>query len=373
MSDPIPRRILMTADTIGGVWTYALELIAALDRYGIDVVLATMGAPLTRAQAAELARVHNATLEESRFRLEWMPDAWADVDRAGEWLLTLTARHRPALVHLNGYAHAALPWRVPVLVVAHSCVLSWYDAVKHHPAPSEWDEYRRRVRRGLRAAAAVVTPSRTMRDALVRHYGPVAHGWVIPNGRSTAAHAVSVKEPFILSAGRLWDEGKNIAVLDRIARRVPWPMRVAGAPQHPAGHGAALQHVQPLGNLPAAALDIWYARAAVYALPARYEPFGLSVLEAALAGCALALGDIPSLREIWGDAALWAQPDDADAWCAILGALVADPARRATMGERARARARRYTPVRMAEAYAAAYGALCARPETIGGSLSCAS
>ncbi len=32
-------------------------------------------------------------------------------------------------------------------------------------------------------------------------------------------------------------------------------------------------------------------------LPARYEPFGLSVLEAALSGCALVLGDIPSLRE----------------------------------------------------------------------------
>ena len=32
--------------------------------------------------------------------------------------------------------------------------------------------------------------------------------------------------------------------------------------------------------------------ASIYALPARYEPFGLSILEAALSGCALVLGDI---------------------------------------------------------------------------------
>ena len=49
----------------------------------------------------------------------------------------------------------------------------------------------------------------------------------------------------------------------------------------------------------------------IYALPARYEPFGLSVLEAALSGCALVLGDIPSLREIWDGAALFVDPDDA--------------------------------------------------------------
>ncbi|MEB3829625.1 glycosyltransferase [Phormidium sp. CCY1219] len=61
-------------------------------------------------------------------------------------------------------------------------------------------------------------------------------------------------------------------------------------------------------------LSHWYARAAIYAFPARYEPFGLSVLEAALSGCALVLGDIPRLREMWGDAAVFANPDVARRW-----------------------------------------------------------
>lgn len=38
-----PQRILMTADTVGGVWTYALELAQALDSRGIQIALATMG------------------------------------------------------------------------------------------------------------------------------------------------------------------------------------------------------------------------------------------------------------------------------------------------------------------------------------------
>ena len=42
-----PRRILMTADPIGGVWTYAMELARQFGRLEIDIALATMGAPLS--------------------------------------------------------------------------------------------------------------------------------------------------------------------------------------------------------------------------------------------------------------------------------------------------------------------------------------
>ena len=68
---------------------------------------------------------------------------------------------------------------------------------------------------------------------------------------------------------------------------------------HPQGGVAALPLLEALGKLPAAEMKLWFAHAAIYCLPARYEPFGLSVLEAGLSGCALVLGDIPSLREIW--------------------------------------------------------------------------
>jgi glycosyltransferase involved in cell wall biosynthesis len=110
-----------------------------------------------------------------------------------------------------------------------------------------------------------------------------------------------------------------------------------------------------LGLLGAEELTRWYGRAAIYALPARYEPFGLSVLEGALCGCALVLGDIPSLRETWQDAAVFLPPDDARAWKSGLRRLIDDDSRRRELGLQARRRAIGYTAERMAEEYAACY------------------
>ena len=131
---PEPQRILMTADTVGGVWTYALELIRALPQ--IEFALATMGAPISPAQRAEAAELANVTLFPSTYALEWMNEPWQDVDDAGDWLLGIARDFRPDVVHLNGYAHAALDWPAPVIVVAHSCVLSWWSAVKNCAAPA---------------------------------------------------------------------------------------------------------------------------------------------------------------------------------------------------------------------------------------------
>lgn len=57
--------ILMTADTVGGVWTYALELIQALEAYNIHVTLATMGAPVTPQQQEIVAEMSNLDIIKS--------------------------------------------------------------------------------------------------------------------------------------------------------------------------------------------------------------------------------------------------------------------------------------------------------------------
>lgn len=364
-------KVLMTTDTIGGVWTYALQLCRALRPHGVSVVLATMGDRPTAAQRAEAAGLSNITLWESGYKLEWMQDPWADVAAAGEWLLGLEQRYAPDVVHLNGYAHAALPWRAPVMVVAHSCVLSWWQAVKDQAAPPEWNAYRHAVTRGLRDADLLVAPSQTMLAAIQRDYKDdvAAHRTrVIYNGRDATpyrqAAARAVKQPMVLSAGRLWDEAKNVGALERIAADLPWPVYVAGDETSPEGRSVRARQTKPLGRLQELELAGWFARASIYALPARYEPFGLSALEAAMAGCALVLGDIPSLREVWGDAALFAAPDDPGELRSALLSLIHDPARRRQLAERAIQRAARYTPQVMAQAYVDAYQSLMARGES---------
>lgn len=358
---PAVRRVLMTADAVGGVWTYALDLAAGLAARGVEVCLATMGDAPDAGQRRAAAAIPRLRLFESRYRLEWMDDPWLEVDIAGRWLLALEHRLRPDVVHLNGYTHGALPWRAPHVVVGHSCVASWWQAVHGEAPPARYDTYRARVRAGLRGARRVVTPTRAMADALARHYGPIPEPVVIPNGVRLERRRAGPKEPIVLAAGRLWDPAKNLEALVRAAPRVPWPIRVAGDPAPPDGRPPAeTAGVEPLGRLAAAALADQMTRAAVFVHPARYEPFGLAPLEAAAHECALVLGDIPSLREVWGDAAVFVPPDDAEALVRALRRLAERPGRRAVLGRRARRRAERYRLDDQVDAYLRLYAALVA-------------
>lgn len=358
------RRVLLTADTIGGVWTYALELARVLGERGVAVDLATMGAPLTPAQRRAATALPRTTVHASGFRLEWMDDPWDDLRRASQWLLQLASATRPDVVHLNQYAFGALDWPAPVLVVGHSCVLSWWEAVHGTAAPATWDRYRSTVSTGLDGADLVAAPSAAMLEALRFHYRFETPGVVIENGRDPSRFAPAPKQDVVLGLGRLWDEAKNVATLARAAPAVPWPVRVAGDATSPDGTRRPLRAVEPLGFLDEPALAAVVGRAALVALPARYEPFGLAALEAAQAGCALVLGDIPSQRELWGGAAAFVPPNDAAALARTLSALIADPARRTALARRARRRALRRTHERMGGSYLDVYERLLARGHT---------
>jgi glycogen synthase len=344
-------KILLTADPIGGVWNYALELCAALQPLGVRVHVATLGRALNEAQHAQIDSRSNVTLHESTFRLEWMQDPWDDLEAAGDWLLTLERELRPDVIHLNHLVHAALPWRTPVLSVGHSCVLSWWRAVHGAPAPEEWNTYRERVTASLQAACCVIAPSYAMLASLLQDYGPFQDAAVIHNARAGGPFKAGRKERLVLCAGRLWDEAKNVAALAAVAPRMDAVVAVAGESLGAYGNRMETTSLQLLGSLHPDALASWYAKAAIYALPARYEPFGLTALEAALSGCALVLGDIPSLQELWGTAACYVPPDDHQALEETLTRLVDDELLRARMAARAMSRARQFTPQKLAREY----------------------
>src|SRR5207253_5156707 len=270
---------------------YTTELAAALESRGEEVVVATMAPRLRPEQRALLPGVPH----ESEFRLEWMEDPWDDVDAAGEWLLALEREERPDVVHLCSYAHGSLPFAAPKVLVAHSCVLSWWRAVHGAEAPASWDAYRERTGAGLAAADAVVAISRAMLHELERdHYLPPGRVGVIHNGTAPAAAGWAPKRPLGLGSRRFWDPAKNLAAPDAAAQDLPWPVLVAGE----IGAAGAPRHARATGVLAPAELAELRREAAIYAAPALYEPFGLGILEAARDGCALVLGDIPSLREL---------------------------------------------------------------------------
>jgi glycogen synthase len=328
-----PLKILMTADAVGGVWRYCVDLAAELVVSGAEVMIATMGPRPSDEQRREVLSIRHLHLVEGDYALEWMPDAWEDVDAAGKWLLDVESSFDPDVVHLNGYAHASLPWTRPVAVAAHSCVYSWWRTV-HGSAPGfEWAEYKRRVTEGLLAAEVVVSPSVRMAGELEREYGVSEDKIrVIHNFTRAQVSPSEKKQPFVLAAGRIWDIAKNLELLDWIAPKLDWEVRIAGSVVGPESSMHKGRHASFLGVLQHPELMKHMSVASIFAHPALYEPFGLSVLEGARVGCCLVLSDIPSLRELWDGAATFVNPREPELWVRELNRLACEPQERESLG-----------------------------------------
>jgi hypothetical protein len=325
-----------------------------------------MGPALSTAQREEAAALGHVRLREKPFALEWMADPWGDVSRAGDWLMELEERFAPAVIHLNHYCYGSLPWEAPVLISAHGCVLSWWQAVHGEGSPQSWTRYHAEVASGLRGANMVTASTQACLDRLTRLYAPIPRLFhaqsaphfpqfrVIPHGADAGRYRSLPKHPFILCAGNAGDGACDGDALDAAAARLPWP--VVWAPEGEAASG--FSHLRMWNGTPC--MEELFGQAPVFALPSRYEPFGFAPLHAALAGCALVLGDIPNLRETWGAAALYTAPEDPHALEAALRALVEDDALRETMATRARERALEWTPRRLGEEMRACYRELLA-------------
>ncbi len=350
--------LLMTADTVGGVWTYAASLARALVQRNIDVHLVTTGPPARPDQCAMISDPR-IKLIDGEIELEWRDPAGDDIARARTLLHQIEQRVRPDVIHLNSFREATFGWQAPVLVVAHSCVNSWARACDDDEWLNEpaWRHYSAAVAAGLGAANAWVSPSTALRDAILAIYQPGSPSEVIWNGIEAQHAATLPKRGFILAAGRMWDAAKNLAALAEAAAGLPWPVLVAG--DEPSEKASA-ENVARLGRLPHPALAARMQRAAIFASPAKYEPFGLAVLEAATAGCALVLSDIASFRELWDGAARFVPASDPQALHIALAQLCADRAERERLQHAAAERARRYALSHTADAYHALYRRLIA-------------
>jgi glycosyltransferase involved in cell wall biosynthesis len=358
MSPSAPIKILMTSDAVGGVWTYSTGLASALAATGMEVHLVTLGPPPQREKRAML-RGSRVRLIESNLALEWQDPGAEDLPNARRFLEDLEDEIQPDIVHLNGFREATFDWLAPVLVVAHSCVNSWALACDDSEwlAEPKWQNYTRAVAAGLNKAQAWVTPSRAFHDVICTLYRPISPGAVIWNGIPPAVPPSS-KRRFILAAGRMWDAAKNASALASASKGLDWPVFVAGPGSDSRSDGAG--GVTFMGELAHSALRARMQRAAIFVSPARYEPFGLSVLEAASAGCALVLSDIPTFRELWSGAALFVDPNDDRALHRTLTSLCANDRERARLQLAARERSERYSLTQTADAYRALYQRLLA-------------
>jgi glycosyltransferase involved in cell wall biosynthesis len=351
-------KVLMTLDAVGGVARYALDLTRALAAHGVEVVLAGVGPAPSPWLEAECRSLDNAEFVWLPLPLDWMTDDARAVEAAATILSAVADEHRADLLHLNAPAQASGLVRTagdrPVVCASHSCMATWWRAVRRTPLPADWRWRAAAEARGLSAADVVLAPSSAHAVALRAVYGPLPALRVVPNA-TTVVRAGGPREAYAFAAGRWWDEGKGAAVLDVAAAASPWTIAAAGAAAGPTGQRHAFTAAMPLGVLPPEAVHGHLRRAGAFVSPSLYEPFGLGVLEAARAGCPLVLSDIDTFRNLWDGAALFFPAGDGAALAAALGRLAGDAALRGRLGEAASLRSEAYSPERQADLVLSAY------------------
>lgn len=332
-------RVLITLDAVGGVWRYALDIAQGLQALGVDCILAGFGPEPDAAQRSECA---GRTLVWTGKPLDWAVTGPAELNGIAATLAELVRTWNVDLLHLNLPSQAAgLAVEIPVVVTSHSCVPTWWQTVRGTKLPHEWAWQRERNILGFRRANAVIVPSESHGAALRHVYGPLPPLRVVHNG-TTMRPGQQPKQPMILGVGRWWDDGKNAETLDAAAALSPWPVCVAG----PAGEPVRFRNARVLGSLPHAEVQALMRRAAIFAAPSRYEPFGLAVAEAAMCGAVLVLANIPTFRELWDGSAWFVSPDDTAGWTRAFTELAADHKLRRLLSAAAADRAQRYTLTR---------------------------
>lgn len=362
------RRLLLTTDAVGGVWTYSLDLARALAAAeDMVVLLAVLGPSPSPEQLTDAAAVPGLQLIETGLPLDWTAANQTDVRDAGQALAQLAGEADAELVQLHTPALAVASYPVPVVSLVHSCVGTWWSAVhgtSELPADLAWRATL--VREGLERSDAVAAPSAAFATLVQRTYGLARPPVAIENGRSID-RAANTGDPaeFALTAGRLWDAGKNVATFDRAAALSRLPFLAAGPLTGPDGSEVRLSHAQGLGYRASADLSELLAARPLFVSLSLYEPFGLAVLEAAQAGCALILADRPVFRELWDGAACFVDPLDEHVVAATVDSLAASPSERERLGRAAQQRAARFTPDRTASAMLGLYRRLTPQPEQV--------
>ena len=355
----VPLRVLVDATNLkpgqGGIRTYTIGLVEALAAQpGLSLVVATSVADVASLGPMEVVPVPARTQGVVE-RAVWRERHLASLARARAVDVVLCPVPELPLRRLP----------VPTVVVVHD--VGPLIAREFYALPKKL-RYRAFLPRTCRQASAVVCVSdATLADLVAatgidpRRCAVIGEG---PQVLGTPRDGPPVLGPYVLYVGSL-EPRKNVdSLVDAWAgagAELPASLVIVGPAEERerrrlerkierAGLGERVRH---LGFVGAEELTALYRDAAAVALPSLYEGFGLPVLEAMTWGAPVVTSDIPSVREIAGDAALYvSRPLDPNAWRSELARVCAEPGLRADLARRGTAAAERFSWPRVGEEFA---------------------
>ena len=364
--------ILVTSDTLNGNWTYTRELVAGLITRGFRVTLVSFGEIPMPEQTAWMDRLYGLTYHPTAFRLDWMEEGQHDFSEASAYLCALVKDVRPDVLHASHLCYGGLPVAIPRIVVAHGDLVTWWRAVHgREPKDSPWLRwYKHTISQGLSQASVVVAPSEWMLNCVRSAYASGTRELVIHHGRNPIFfNPYIAKEDSVLAIGRLVDPARQVNLLTQEVHPVPicivgdeceLPSKIpvrADVQFRDGNTGVTFKGPQSESQL-----RLLYSKASIFASTARYEPSAITILEAALSRCALVLNDIPSLRELWGNAAVYFRTNEAESLAEAVRLVSGDTEMRRNFANRSFQRAREcFNAHRMTDNYIQLYRSVVAR------------
>jgi glycosyltransferase involved in cell wall biosynthesis len=297
---------------------------------------------------------------------------------------------QPELVHVDEEPYNVATWQAMRWATAHAVpalFFTWQNLLRHYPPPFRW------IEGYSHAHAAYAIAGNQAAAEVLRAKGFAGPLSVIPQF-GVDPDLFTTKEPSlghragltIGYAGGLVPEKGVDTLLQAVAlchqpgspgqSAVPWRLRIAGTgPQQDALASLAADldlaaQVDFLGKLSSTDMPAFYRDIDILVLPSRSTPtwqeqFGRVLVEAMASGVPVVGSDSGEIPHVIGDAGVVSPEGDAITLAAILTRLAADPAQRAELATRGRARVlAHYTQRRIAEATYVVYRDILEDPGT---------
>jgi glycosyltransferase involved in cell wall biosynthesis len=317
---------------IGGSERHLLTLLPALAARGLDVRFVGLDNP----RAAPDPFYAELTVPFERLTCRWDFDSRL-VRRLRRALRGADLVHTH-LVHAD--VHGALAARAPLV------------STKHNDDPFRAGAFRHVERLLTRRFRQVIAISEALRRFNIQRVGLPAEKLEVvhygldelprPWGESPELGLPDGARVLLCVARLAPQKGVDMAVRALPVIRAEQPGAVlvvlGEGPERPRLAGEGVYLPGRVGDVAA-----WYRRAELVVHPARWEGFGIALLEAMLAGKAVVASSVSSAPEIVvdGETGVLVPPDDASALATAVNGLLADPTRAASYGaaglERARA------------------------------------
>ncbi len=348
--------------TVGGSEILARTLAAALQSRGHDVSLVGLRPPWRRPgipDAVYRAR-GDSTIEEAGLRFTFLATRGSAIDSLFPTSLVRPARFREAVAGADLVHSIAREWAGPLERAARDAGAAFVETPLVHPGQPWSGAGMNDIRRYRRDDAVLALTE--WEAAWYRERG-IERAWATGAGAVLAPLPAVPADPATVLFVARKERYKGYDAL-RAAAPLVWRVRpdarfvLIGQARFLAPRPLADPRWDERGVVTETAKAEAYARCTLFCMPSEHETFGLSYLEAWLAGKPVIAGDIPPVREIVreGIDGLHATNEPGAIARAIL-ALLADPERAGRMGASGRERAAHWTWARVAERTEAAYAA----------------